>query len=382
MSGSRLLHTALVRLLGPTGGWKRRVAGLSLGIGAAAGLAAAQTLKPSPFALARQPIAISATPIASFDTTDAGRTRFGRLEWRSGVSLTAPSPNFGGWSGLVVGADGRSLVAVSDAGTYLTGDLTYTAGGALKGISRAEIAPLKARDGSTLARRRDRDAESIVLESGSLTNGTVLVSFEQNDRIGRFPIGSGGLGAPSDYLSLPPEVKTMRLNGLEAVAVMAGGRQKGRIVALAEEPTRDGRHQGWIWDGSNPQRFTIEGADGFSVTDAKSLPDGSLIVLERSFRWLDGVKMRLSRLSGDRLAGGATLKRDVLMSADMGQNIDNMEGLAISTNAAGETILTLISDNNFNGLFQKTVLLQFALDTGSERAGTAVSAQSTGRAKR
>ena len=41
--------------------------------------------------------------------------------------------------------------------------------------------------------------------------------------------------------------------------------------------------------------------------------------------------------------------------------IDNMEGLGVHVDAAGATILTLISDDNFNHLLQRTVLLQFAL---------------------
>jgi hypothetical protein len=351
-----------MRILGPTGGWKRRAAGLMLGLGAAGGLAGAQNFKPDTSTLSRQPIAITATPIAAFDKTEASRTQFGRLAWRSGVVLTAPSANFGGWSGLVVGADGRSLLAVSDAGTWLTGELTYGAGGQLTGVSDGKIGPLKARDGTTLSRRRDRDAESIVLEQGTLGSGAVLMAFEQNDRIGRFPIGAKGLGAPSEYLTLPPEAKAMHLNGMETVAILGGGRQKGAIVAIAEEASRDGRHNGWIWQDGKPQKFTIGDAAGFSVTDAKGLPDGSLIVLERSFRWTEGVNMRISRLAPNSLTPGAAVRREVLMEADMDQNIDNMEGLAIHTNAAGETILTLISDDNFNPLFQRTEILQFALD--------------------
>jgi hypothetical protein len=44
-----------------------------------------------------------------------------------------------------------------------------------------------------------------------------------------------------------------------------------------------------------------------------------------------------------------------------------MEGLALHQGAGGETILTLISDDNFNRLLQRTVLLQFALR--DERTG-------------
>jgi hypothetical protein len=44
----------------------------------------------------------------------------------------------------------------------------------------------------------------------------------------------------------------------------------------------------------------------------------------------------------------------------MGHEIDNMEGLALHTGPRGETIITMISDDNFNHVMQRTVLLQFA----------------------
>ena len=57
---------------------------------------------------------------------------------------------------------------------------------------------------------------------------------------------------------------------------------------------------------------------------------------------------------------GATIDGEVLGTFDMGYQIDNMEGLAVTRNAAGETLLTIVSDDNFNPL-QRTVLLRFAL---------------------
>jgi hypothetical protein len=50
----------------------------------------------------------------------------------------------------------------------------------------------------------------------------------------------------------------------------------------------------------------------------------------------------------------------VLLEADLGYEIDNMEGLSVHRNAGGETVLTLISDDNFLP-FQRTLLLQFTL---------------------
>jgi hypothetical protein len=44
----------------------------------------------------------------------------------------------------------------------------------------------------------------------------------------------------------------------------------------------------------------------------------------------------------------------------MRYQIDNMEGLSIHVDSAGDTVLTLISDDNFS-ILQRTVLLQFKL---------------------
>ena len=49
------------------------------------------------------------------------------------------------------------------------------------------------------------------------------------------------------------------------------------------------------------------------------------------------------------------------MRADLRYQIDNMEGMALHTDARGRKILTLISDNNFNALLQRTLVLQFEL---------------------
>ena len=49
------------------------------------------------------------------------------------------------------------------------------------------------------------------------------------------------------------------------------------------------------------------------------------------------------------------------MVADRAYQIDNMEGLAVNRGVAGELVITMISDNNFNRVLQRTVLLQFAL---------------------
>lgn len=333
---------------------------LVAGLAVAAGLAYAAG-KPSVSGLSVQPIEIKAQPIASFDKSDPRRTRFGMLEWRGGLVLSSDQANFGGWSGLAFDPDGRRFVAVSDAGAWMTAELAYDAGRP-KGLASASIGPLKSRDGKSLTRGRDRDAEAVVLDAGSLEKGELLVAFEQNDRIGRFAVDGNGVAQPSSYIAMPAEAKAMKIDGFEAVAKLAGGPLEGSIVAFSEHSLKgEKRHAGWIWISGEPKRFTLDETAGFDVTDAAGLADGSLLVLERRFRWSEGVKMRLRRITAAELKPGSIVKGELLLEADLNQEIDNMEGLAVHKGAGGETLLTLLSDDNFNGLFQRTVLLEFAL---------------------
>jgi hypothetical protein len=49
-----------------------------------------------------------------------------------------------------------------------------------------------------------------------------------------------------------------------------------------------------------------------------------------------------------------------IFDADLGHEIDNMEGLDVHRDSDGEIVLTMISDDNFS-LLQRTMLLQFTL---------------------
>ncbi len=314
-----------------------------------------------------EPIDVKATPLAGFEKLLPYKTRFGRLEWRGGLVLTSPSENFGGWSGVAVDANGRGFVAVSDAGTWLTGEIMYD-GARPTGVAMARQGPIQALGAKTLKRDRDRDAEAIALVDGTTSRGSLLISFEQNQRIGRFDIGERGVSAPKGYLEMPPEMqRKKRGDGLEALTVLRGGPLKGSVVAIAEHLLdKSGRHTGWIWLRGKPQRFQISDIGGFSITGATSLADGSLVVLERRFRWFEGVRMRLRLIPAVELAPGAVLTGDVLLEADMTQEIDNMEAIAVHDGVRGEAILTLMSDDNFNGFLQRTLLLQFTLHPESQ----------------
>jgi hypothetical protein len=306
-------------------------------------------------------IKVDARRIETFSRSGSAKT-FGRLTFRGGLVLTSDNKDFGGLSGLDLEPDGKGFVMISDEGQWLTGQITYD-GIAPSGLANVRQAPIRGQGGRVLVKKRDLDAEACAILDGNLTRGTVLIGFERNHRIGRYPVIDRVLQPPTGFLKMPAEAKQMKSNlGLEAVGVLRGGPLKGSVIALSERfPSADGHHVGWLWLNGEPQRFGLTNNDGFDITDVNSLVDGTVLVLERRFRWTEGVKMQLRLIKSGEMRPGALIQGEVLLNADMGYDIDNMEGLGVHRTAKGETILTLISDDNFNHFLQRTILLQFAL---------------------
>jgi hypothetical protein len=305
------------------------------------------------------PITITAQPITTFSRSGEPGSTSGKLIWRGGLVLSTDSEKFGGYSGLVLSADGQDLMAISDAGGWLKARLQYS-GTRPVGLADAMIGSLMGSDGKPLRRHRDLDAEELALLSGTLSGGEALVSFENFNRIVRYAVTDAGLGRPLEVLQPPPGLRFSK-DGMEAMTVLKGGPNKGRLVAFSENARDDGRHTGWIWVRGSAKPLQVISHDGFSLTAAASLDDGTLILLERRFTFLDGVRMRLRRIEAADVKPGAILDGEVLIQADLSDEIDNMEGLAVHPAPNGDTVLTLISDDNFNTVIQRTLLLQFTL---------------------
>ena len=70
--------------------------------------------------------------------------------------------------------------------------------------------------------------------------------------------------------------------------------------------------------------------------------------------------MRIRRVPLTALKPGALVDGKIMIEADMGYQVDNMEGIAVHRNAEGETVITLVSDDNFS-VIQRNLLLQFTL---------------------
>lgn len=344
--------------------WSLIVSAVALWLGICGPAIAAS--KPNGSLVTVTPIEVRASAIRTFHKDGGKRIKIGKLEWIGGLVLSSPASVFGGYSGIDVSADGRELLAVSDAGTWLGARLSYDRAGRPTGLEAARVGPLLGSGGRALKRGRDRDAEAIRLISGSFERGRALVAFERNQRIGTFVVRKGVLAEPLSYFR--PPVRLPSNKGLESVAMMRGGRYKGAVVAFAERAKDSrGHHRGWLWQRGRPQPLALTDDGEFDITDLASLADGSLVVLERRFRWSEGVQFRLRLVPKGRIKVGAVLSGITLIKADMRYEIDNMEGLALHRDAKGRTIVTLISDDNFNKLLQRTLLLQFVLPSDATK---------------
>jgi hypothetical protein len=159
-------------------------------------------------------------------------------------------------------------------------------------------------------------------------------------------------------------VKTLPSNsGLEALAVAPPGHAlAGRLVAVAEQalPGADTPTRGWVVTGNAPFDFAVARSDDFDITDMAFLPTGELLILERHYSLLRGVACRMRRVPADAIRPGATIDGPAIFAADRGDEIDNMEALALYPGGPGETIVTLLSDDNF-ALNQRTIMLEFGL---------------------
>ncbi len=179
----------------------------------------------------------------------------------------------------------------------------------------------------------------------------------------KFDYAKQGLLARGTPIAVPPDMKKMPSNkGLEALAFVPKGMPlAGTLIAISERfLDASGNIRGWLIGGGNPGDFTVKRNEEFDISDAVIVPGGDLLLLERHFSWRRGVALRIRRVPLASVKPAAMLDGEVLISADYGYQIDNMEGIAVHRTVAGETVLTLISDDNFS-ILQRTVLLQFTL---------------------
>lgn len=307
----------------------------------------------------KEPVAIDvkARPLPFFDTRDRARTRFGSLDYRSGLVLTSAFPGFGGLSGIRVDSKGEGFTSISDRGTWFTGRIVYS-GRNMVGLADVEAAPLLDFAGRPITARGWFDSESIAMD-GPL----VYIGLERINLVLRYDFSKGGTRSRSEIVQMPPAVRRLPNNkGLEALVVVPKGLPlAGTLIAMSERGLdANGDLVAFLVNGPSPGQFSIRRTEDFDISDAVLLPSGDLLVLERKFSLLTGVGIRIRRIALSSIAPGATVDGPSIFNADLGQEIDNLEGIDAHVTPEGETVLTLVSDDNFS-MIQRTLLLQFTL---------------------
>jgi len=104
----------------------------------------------------------------------------------------------------------------------------------------------------------------------------------------------------------------------------------------------------------------VKRSNNFDVSDAVLLPSGDLLLLERKFSLVEGVGIRIRRIPVASIVPNAVIDGPAIFEVDLGYEIDNMEGIDVHVTGDGETVLTMVSDDNFS-MIQRTLLLQFTL---------------------
>ena len=307
---------------------------------------------------------LASVPAAAFEPSatavplnpeDPAQQSVGRLRYLGGVELRSVERDFGGLSGLVV--EGDRLRAVSDRGLWFAARIVRDEAGILAGLTDASLAPLLDFQGQPVPPGGPLgDAEALT----QAPDGSYVVGFERQHRLWRYA-GPEPQASPAQRVAAPRQVFMLPANGgFETVAALPDGR-----LLLIAERLRDpaGDCVAWLLDARGAARLAYARSGEFDPTDAATLPNGDVLVLERRFTGLiGGFAARLTRLRAGDLKPGARLEPQEVARLERPLTLDNFEGLAVSRAPDGGTLVWLLTDNNFNTLLQRTLLLQFRLD--------------------
>ncbi|HEY7229620.1 MAG TPA: esterase-like activity of phytase family protein [Pseudolabrys sp.] len=301
-------------------------------------------------------IEVTATPITSFDNRDPTRTRFGDLEFRGGLELSSRHPAFGGISSLHVEPDGNRFIAATDRGSWVRGRIIYRDGRPV-GIADAEVAPIFDADGRPLAAHGWYDVESLTERDGNL-----YIGIERAEQIVRFDYRRDGLRARGQPIDVPADFKTFTYNkSLECLAAPRQGTLAGGLIVVTEHSLDSaGNLRSFVLGPDRMTRFSIKRSDDFDASDCTLLSQDELLLLERRYSPARGIAVRIRRVPLAGIKEGALVDGRSMFEADLAYQIDNMEGIGVHRNSTGETIVTLVSDDNFS-IIQRNLLLQFSI---------------------
>jgi hypothetical protein len=247
--------------------------------------------------------------------------------------LTSDDPLFGGLSAIDLSNDGARLTLLSDQGSYTTGTIARNSAGVITGVSLAPFSRLKALGDAPLSAGRN-DSEGLAIGA----DGVSYISFEGVARLLRY----ARLDGPAENLEVHPDFPSLQANSaLEALAIDSDG-------TLYTMPERSGavdrpfpiyRLRAGVWDTA----VSLPRTDGFMPVSADFGPDGRLYILLRQFHGLLGFSSKLIRTTVGKDALGPI---EVLFESAIGLH-DNLEGLSVWRDGAGNLRASMVADNNF-----------------------------------
>ncbi|MCW4116588.1 esterase-like activity of phytase family protein [Aurantimonas sp. MSK8Z-1] len=289
-------------------------------------------------------------------------TRFGQLDFVGGIQFWGTGLH--GLSALRFTRTGRFL-AVSDDGLWFAGRIERDGRGRPTGIFDARTGPLLDAKGEPFDGKTEADAESLAIDGDRM-----LVGFERDHRILAYSDPDSPFDRRPETLPLPvPRAELRRNRGLETIAVSPTRAPLGGAAVTVSERSldADGNLFAAIFQGGRRNGvFKVKRDDPWDVSDGTFLPGGDLLLLERRYTGLGRLGIRIRRIAGASVRAGALLDGPVIFEADLGEEIDNMEGLEAWTAPDGSTRLTMISDDN-GSMFQRNLILEFRLV--EDRAG-------------
>lgn len=283
------------------------------------------------------------------DESDPGRMRIGALRYLGGWELKGRDPAFGSFSAMV--AKSGDLLLLSDAG-----GLVRLAVDEKGGIGHVRFADLPDGPGRGWS-KEDRDTEAMTRDPET---GRIWIAFERSNAIWRY---SADLKR-AEAGSRPEAMRNWPINsGAEAMVRLRSGRflvfsegargKQGAPIALAfdRDPTDP---------SAEVTRFFHRAPRGYRVTDAVELPGGRILLSYRQVALRDFLRAKLAVVDPADIREGAVIAGTEIASFAPPITVDNMEALAV-TQESGRTILWMASDDNFNALLQRNLLLKFAL---------------------
>ena len=316
-------------------------------------------LLPAAFA-APFDVELLSKPISNFKLGSDQKT-FGKLEFIGGIEFTSSNAHVGALSGMTLIKGRSQILAVTDTGYWFTAVVKRSSNGTPVALVAGRMAPLLDRFGKPYQHKWNADAESIIIDGDY-----ALVSFERDNRVLRYRLDLENFASIPERVKLNLDVTKLRANkGLETILLApADGPLKGATIIISERSyAKKKRIKAAILNGPGKGLFTVKRKGKFDITDGDFLPNGDLILLERRFNLANGIGMRLRRIKGGKIKPGANLKGKTLLKADGSYQIDNMEGLSITTDDKGHIYLSLISDDN-HSMLQRNLYLEFRLIKG------------------